>query len=314
MNKRTFLHIPPVTYPTRSQKLARQFAGAVLSPLYWLLAYRYPTPGLDFYCRAARFGFDLLRAPISPGWAYQFIFNPMDSTRYFEFDFAWRVLAALPIQNYLDVSSPRLFPLILLRAKRAMRAELINPDADDLTTTEKLVRAAGLGARCRLHNQTIDTVDFAPGSFDAITSISVVEHIADDRAAIGKMWQLLRPGGRLLITVPCARETSEQYIDHNEYRVLETDAFGFVFFQRFYDADLLQGKIFSATGAPARSAIYGEKIQGTFQRNAAQKRAEYLTRYPFWREPYMMSNEYHYFDSLDELPGEGVIGLEFIKP
>jgi hypothetical protein len=36
--------------------------------------------------------------------------------------------------------------------------------------------------------------------------------------------------------------------------------------------------------------------------------------YPFWREPYMMAVEYQSFSSIDELPGEGVVMLEFIKP
>ena len=35
--------------------------------------------------------------------------------------------------------------------------------------------------------------------------------------------------------------------------------------------------------------------------------------YPFWREPYMMAQEYRDFDSLDALPGMGVVGLEFHK-
>jgi hypothetical protein len=36
-------------------------------------------------------------------------------------------------------------------------------------------------------------------------------------------------------------------------------------------------------------------------------------RNPFCREPYMMGREYRYFESIDELPGMGVIGLEFRK-
>jgi hypothetical protein len=36
--------------------------------------------------------------------------------------------------------------------------------------------------------------------------------------------------------------------------------------------------------------------------------------YPIWRESYMMADEYKMFSSIEELPGEGVIMLEFIKP
>ncbi len=237
----------------------------------------------------------------------------MDSTRYFEFDFAWRALANVPIQHYLDVSSPRLFPLILLSKKRAMTADLINPDSNDLNTTINLVRASGFDARCRWRDCLIESAPFAPGSFDAITSISVVEHIPNGMQAVDKMWELLKPGGRLLLTLPCAAEALVQYINRNEYGIQAPDENGFVFFQYIYDMALLSGQIFCVTGQPARYAIYGEKKAGGLQKNAEQKRTELLTRYPFWREPYMMGQEYTFFKTVTALPGEGVIAMEFVK-
>jgi hypothetical protein len=59
-------------------------------------------------------------------------------------------------------------------------------------------------------------------------------------------------------------------------------------------------------------AILGEKTNGLFFRNATLKRV-LGPWYPFWREPYMMATEYRYFQSLEDLPGEGVVFLEFIK-
>ncbi len=43
---------------------------------------------------------------------------------------------------------------------------------------------------------------FAPGVFDLIVALDVIEHIEDDRAALGDYRRLLKPGGRLLLTVP----------------------------------------------------------------------------------------------------------------
>ncbi len=40
--------------------------------------------------------------------------------------------------------------------------------------------------------------------FDLITALDVVEHIADDRQAIDEMYAMLRPGGKLVITVPAS--------------------------------------------------------------------------------------------------------------
>jgi ubiquinone/menaquinone biosynthesis C-methylase UbiE len=43
---------------------------------------------------------------------------------------------------------------------------------------------------------------FAEGSFDAVTAMDVIEHIDDDKAASAEIFRVLRPGGRLFVTVP----------------------------------------------------------------------------------------------------------------
>jgi len=44
--------------------------------------------------------------------------------------------------------------------------------------------------------------DFLPGKADAIVSINVLEHIADDQAALANLADALKVGGTLLISVP----------------------------------------------------------------------------------------------------------------
>jgi SAM-dependent methyltransferase len=44
-----------------------------------------------------------------------------------------------------------------------------------------------------------------PGLYDAVLLISVLEHLREPLAGIGSAWQLLRPGGVLLINVPTWR-------------------------------------------------------------------------------------------------------------
>lgn len=314
---KAYIHSPPAqTQPTLRHKLRRYLLGATLTPLYWGMAHRYATPGLDFHLRSALWGMQLIgkrQSPLAFGWSFNLMFLPMDSTRYFEFDYAWQVLARMPVRKWLDVSSPRLLPILFARTQPDVQLDMINPDDKDLALTAQFVTAADLTARCRLHNQTIAEVPFAANSFDTITCVSVLEHIPADSAALVKMWDLLAPGGRLILTVPCAAKAWEQYINHNEYGVLAANEDGYVFWQRFYDADLLQKHIFAHIGMPRSTRIYGEKAPGLFQRNADRKRTEYATTYPFWREPWMMAQEYAYFNRVDELPGEGVIGMEFVK-
>jgi ubiquinone/menaquinone biosynthesis C-methylase UbiE len=43
---------------------------------------------------------------------------------------------------------------------------------------------------------------YANDSFDAITLTDVLEHVADEKAALDELFRVLKPGGRLVITTP----------------------------------------------------------------------------------------------------------------
>jgi SAM-dependent methyltransferase len=237
----------------------------------------------------------------------------MDSTRYFEFHEVFKSLAHVPFNRYLDVSSPRIVPLLLLMQNKVAVADLINPDKRDIEEAERFANALGLVDRCVFANKTIEVANYAAETFDLITCISVLEHIPADREALDKMWSLLRPGGRLILTLPCMAQPLEQYISRNDYGVLSPEANGYLFWQRYYDEERLQSIIFNIIGLPAKMAVYGERTYGLFHRNADIKRL-LGPLYPYWRESYMMAKEYRYFRTVAELPGEGVVMLEFVKP
>lgn len=295
-------------------KLAAALKAALLSPPYLLLAWLRGAPGVGMHLRIAAIGARLLlRRCIPFRTAAGFMLFPMDSTRYFEFAEVWRSANAKSFTRCLDVSSPRWAPLLLLQGTPGATADFINPDPADLADTRALVSAMGLDARARFFGGVLEQAPYAPESFDLIMCISVLEHIPEDEAAVRTMWSLLRPGGRLLLTVPCMSAPAEQYISHNQYGVLAAGADGYTFWQRYYDSRRLVECIYAVTGAPARTAIYGEQRRGLFFRNATMKRL-LGARYPRWREPYMMAAEYRHFAAIDELPGEGVVMLEFVKP
>jgi len=304
--------VPPLGWPG---KLSLAVAGALLGPPAGVLARWRGVPGLAWHLRAYRLALRVTaRDPgaLARPLLQRLVLFPMDSTRYFEFDRLWRWLAPTRFERYLDVSSPRLFPLGLLLARPGVQADLVNPSPVDLADTGYLLERAGLGGRGRLHASTIGDARLSAESYDVVTSISVVEHIPDDAGALRAMWRLLRPGGRLLLTVPCARVSSEQYIDRNYYGVLAPDDDGFSFWQRFYDEGLLRERLFAVAGAPSRTAVYGEKMAGSLQRNLERKRTD--PGYPLWREPLMMARGYASYPDIADLPGEGVIALEFVKP
>jgi SAM-dependent methyltransferase len=315
MLPRIYIRPPNRVQASRLREALWLLTGAILVPVYWLLAALRSAPGLWMRRQCFILGMRFLvfpKARCRLETVVRLMLAPMDSTRYFEFDYVRRALAERPIAKLLDVSSPRAVPVMLARERGALVAELVNPSAKDLADTREMIDAAGLSARCQLHGCLISQVPFGNGSFDVITCISVLEHIPQDSAALEKMWSLLKPGGVLVLTVPCMARACEQYTDRDEYGLLSKDSEGFVFWQRYYDSALLRERIFKVLGAPAKTEVFGEKTAGSFARNAQSKAR--VHGYPFWIEPYMMARDYRYFDSLEELPGEGVIGLTFVKP
>jgi SAM-dependent methyltransferase len=62
--------------------------------------------------------------------------------------------------------------------------------------------AQGLGL-CRVDSGALpDAVPFDDGGFDLVCLLDVLEHVADDVAALARVRRLLGPGGQVLVTVP----------------------------------------------------------------------------------------------------------------
>jgi len=308
-----YLRFPePYKRVPRIKRLAHTLAGLMLFPVYWVMAYAVRTPGLAFRVLCALKGMRLLLRERDYVRAYGLLVAPLDSVRYFEFDFMWSAVKRIRVRSYLDVSSPRMLPLLITDREKSLVADLINPDKKDMHATISLANLFGVADRCRFHGSLIEEAPLRQESFDLITSMSVIEHIPDDKGAIQKMWDLLKPGGVLLISIPCAAKASEEYTNLNDYQLIDTDERGFVFWQRYYDEALIQQKIYSITGLPRRYQIYAEKEAGSYNRNVTQKRSD--PYYPYWREPLMMGMQYKFMDRLVDLPGMGVIAMEFVKP
>jgi len=54
----------------------------------------------------------------------------------------------------------------------------------------------------RLRFADVTELPFADAAFDAVISLDVLEHVPDFRAALREFVRILRPGGRLVLTVP----------------------------------------------------------------------------------------------------------------
>jgi SAM-dependent methyltransferase len=90
-----------------------------------------------------------------------------------------------------------------------------------LTTSELLDGVAPGASHEGVLCQNVERLTFADASFDLCTSSEVFEHVEDDAAGFRELHRVLRPGGRLIFTVPlhdCAR-TQERFALRDGARV-----------------------------------------------------------------------------------------------
>ncbi len=280
-------------------------------------ARRLDLPGRDFYRLGRRLGWRLLRR--DPAAAQALLACPVSSTRYFEFDFARRALAqdGFAPRRCLDVSSPFLFSFDVARRVPGVRIRMLNPDRRDGAQTRRMAtRLAWPGIE--VEEAGVESLDAAAGDYDAVWSLSVIEHIAgaggDDRDAVRRMWQAVRPGGRLILTVPTDRQAWDEYRDRDAYGTQPRDAAtARYFFQRFYDEAAIRARLVGTIGQePARVEWFGEKTPGHFHAYIARWRREgaAATR----DDPWDVAANYRTYPSFGAMPGAGVCGLLFIKP
>lgn len=298
---------------SKGRRAYRGLRGALGLLLYAPLAHAWGLPGLGVRTRIAALAGHVLRfarGRVRSTQVYDMFCFPMDSTRYFEFDFMWRRLEAMPVRHYLDVSSPRLLPLVFLQAHPEVAATLLNPDEPDLQQTRALVEASGMSGRCALHASTIGEMDLPAASFDVVTCISVLEHIRDDVEALRRMWAAVRPGGRLLLSLPCAARGEEQFLNIRTYAFAPVEADGRAFHQYVYDEPMLE-RLLAVTGRPAQMEVYGERKAGTHLRMYERKWID--GDYPFWKEPWFMALAFRRVEAIRALPGEGVVMMEFVR-
>jgi SAM-dependent methyltransferase len=172
-----------------------------------------------------------------------------------------------PLRKILDVGSPQLLACHLARGipdAEVTYVNLFQPEVDDLRRRQAALDLPHLYAK----QADVRQVALWPeGTFDAIVSCSVLEHIHDiegkdgDALAVQNLAGWLRRGGILGFSVPFSREGFDEYIEAPVYATEKRAADGRCFFQRFYDADSIEKRLIRPSGLEIVARVYlGEEF------------------------------------------------------
>jgi SAM-dependent methyltransferase len=161
---------------------------------------------------------------------------PLDPSRYLEFPETLRELDARPGDRVLDLASPKLVAASL--AHDGVEVTSVDELAPEI---EKWQRLAGHIRGLRLQVADGRSLPFEDGAFDHAYSISVLEHIPGDgdAGALRELGRVVRPGGRIVVTLPYDEKYWEDwreqalYVDHGGED-------GRHFFGRWYDAEHIE--------------------------------------------------------------------------
>ena len=216
---------------------------------------------LDLYALSLRLGLRHLRT--RHGLIRVLI--PLDPSRYLELPAARRELAARPGDRVLDLASPKLLAVALARA--GVDVMSVDAMAPEIAAWRRL--ADGI-PNVRFEVADGRELPFADESFDHAYSISVLEHIAEpgDEQALAELARVVRPGGRVFVTLPHAQRYREDWRDAPVYADRGASG-GRYFFQRWYDPARVDRLV---AAAPALDLVRRETVRLQPNWNAAYVR------------------------------------------
>ncbi len=244
----------------------------------------------------------------------QLLLCPLVGPRYFEFEFVRSCIPNVP-ESCLDISSPYLFSTYLASQNPSAKISIQNPDVRDAEFTSRIAKLLDLK---NLHSTSdnVENLSSSAARYQCAWSISVFEHIdgdCDDSKAIRLVYESLRPGGTLAVTVPVDRVFRNEYRQSDAYGTQPKVGDGTYFYQRFYDLEALKNRLWDPIGVmPEKVEWFGENEAGIFARHEEQRlndRIRFTVSYPE-----IMARHYSRFDAWQAMPGMGICGFLIRKP
>ena len=172
----------------------------------------------------------------------EWLLAPMNYWRSIELPFALKLLIpVMPGEKILDVGSPKLLSLFLSFYTQAeiYATDLIDYFIPDFELLKKIFKLNNLkNEMCDARN-----MQYPDEMFDKIFSISVVEHIPGngDIKALREFVRVLKPRGKIILTVPYHHTHINEYTKRPPYWVSERKQT--YFFQRRYSYSTLHKRL-----------------------------------------------------------------------
>ena len=162
---------------------------------------------------------------------------PLDPSRYLELPWVLEELAPTAGERVIDLASPKLLAVHL--ARRGVQVTTVDALESEIETWRRL--AAGE------ENLSLEVGDgrglaYPDASFDHGYSVSVIEHIEEpgDERALAELARVVRPGGRVALTLPYTSSYREDWRERPAYVDRDGGEQSSYFFQRHYDDERLE--------------------------------------------------------------------------
>lgn len=114
-----------------------------------------------------------------------------------------------PESIYLTEQTTRLYQFVRERWPQASGSEYFE-DSMRQRLTDHLKHL--VSERENLRKEDVTDLSFESGSLDVVISCDVLEHVPDYRQALAEFGRVLKPGGRLLLTVPFMEKSADTMV------------------------------------------------------------------------------------------------------
>jgi SAM-dependent methyltransferase len=187
---------------------------------------------------------------------------PVSYWRTVEFGYVLRSLTLPTGAKVLDLGSPKELAMILAR-RRGYHVVATDILAGEVERARRMCDAQGITGNGlgQVRCEVVDgrALPYADGTFDAAVSVSVLEHIPEsgDERTISELIRVIKPGARLVATVPFATEAYDTHIHRDVYERQYTGEPQF--FERHYDQRTLDSRLVGPScGELGGLEIWGE--------------------------------------------------------